>query len=32
MKKIHYVASLVFALLGLYFIARAAAHWTHLPI
>jgi putative Ca2+/H+ antiporter (TMEM165/GDT1 family) len=29
MKKIHFVASLLFALLGLYFIARAAAHWMH---
>ena len=28
-KKIHYVASGLFALLGLYFIARAAAHWLH---
>ena len=27
MKKIHYVASVLFALLGLYFIARAAMHW-----
>jgi len=27
MKQIHYVASVLFALLGLYFIARAAAHW-----
>jgi putative Ca2+/H+ antiporter (TMEM165/GDT1 family) len=27
MKQIHYVASALFALLGLYFIARAAAHW-----
>lgn len=30
MKKIHYVASVLFALLGLYFIARAAAQWTGL--
>ncbi|HEY2009056.1 MAG TPA: TMEM165/GDT1 family protein [Rhizomicrobium sp.] len=27
MKQIHYVASVLFALLGLYFIARAVAHW-----
>jgi|SRR5215469_412356 len=27
MKQIHYIASGLFALLGLYFIARAAAHW-----
>src|SRR5215469_4099014 len=32
MKQIHYVASLLFALLGLYFIARAAAHWMHWPL
>jgi putative Ca2+/H+ antiporter (TMEM165/GDT1 family) len=27
MKQIHYAASVLFALLGLYFIARAAMHW-----
>ena len=27
MKQIHYVAAVLFALLGLYFIARAAMHW-----
>ena len=27
MKKIHLVASVLFAILGLYFIARAAMHW-----
>jgi Ca2+/H+ antiporter, TMEM165/GDT1 family len=32
MKKIHYVASLLFALLGLYFIVLAAAQWTHVTI
>jgi Ca2+/H+ antiporter, TMEM165/GDT1 family len=29
MKQIHYVASGLFAALGLYFIARAAMHWLH---
>lgn len=28
-KQIHYVASALFVLLGLYFVARAAAHWLH---
>jgi putative Ca2+/H+ antiporter (TMEM165/GDT1 family) len=28
-KQIHYVASGLFALLGLYFIARAVMHWLH---
>ncbi len=32
MKQIHYAASLLFASLGLYFIARAAAHWMHVTI
>jgi len=31
-KAIHYVASALFAVLGLYFIARAAAHWLHLAL
>ena len=29
MKQIHYGASALFALLGLYFMAKAAAHWMH---
>jgi putative Ca2+/H+ antiporter (TMEM165/GDT1 family) len=29
MKQIHYAASLLFAVLGVYFIARATAHWVH---
>jgi putative Ca2+/H+ antiporter (TMEM165/GDT1 family) len=29
MKAIHYVASALFAVLGLYFIAMAALHWQH---
>ena len=29
MKQIHFIASGLFALLGLYFIAKAAAHWLH---
>jgi putative Ca2+/H+ antiporter (TMEM165/GDT1 family) len=29
MKAIHYVASALFAVLGLYFIAAAALHWQH---
>jgi putative Ca2+/H+ antiporter (TMEM165/GDT1 family) len=29
MKAIHYVASALFAVLGLYFIAIAALHWQH---
>jgi Ca2+/H+ antiporter, TMEM165/GDT1 family len=28
-KKIHYVASALFGLLGLYFIGKAAMHWLH---
>lgn len=27
LKKIHYLAALLFALIGLYFLFRAAAHW-----
>jgi len=29
MKAIHYVASALFAVLGIYFIAAAALHWQH---
>jgi putative Ca2+/H+ antiporter (TMEM165/GDT1 family) len=32
MKQIHYIASLLFAVLGLYFIAKAAAHWLHFTL
>jgi putative Ca2+/H+ antiporter (TMEM165/GDT1 family) len=32
MKHIHYVASGLFAILGLYFIARAAMHWLHVTL
>jgi putative Ca2+/H+ antiporter (TMEM165/GDT1 family) len=32
MKQIHYAASVLFALLGLYFIARAAAQWLHFTL
>jgi len=31
-KRIHYVASALFALLGLYFVARAAAHWLNVTL
>jgi putative Ca2+/H+ antiporter (TMEM165/GDT1 family) len=29
MKKIHLVASVLFAILGLYFVAKALMHWLH---
>jgi putative Ca2+/H+ antiporter (TMEM165/GDT1 family) len=31
-KQIHRVASVLFAILGLYFIAKAAGHWLHWQI